>query len=164
MGGVSSPFIIHYPKELGRYSGEIRSTPAHIIDITPTALSLAGVEYPKTFAGEKITPPDGVDITPIIKGGKIKKRDLFFEHQTSCAIISDGWKLVRANLRTDWELFNLSKDPFEQSDLSTSEPKMLKKLEAKWNAWAEENNVFPLETREWTTRIRYYKSLYPVAE
>ncbi|MFI3259719.1 MAG: arylsulfatase [Rikenellaceae bacterium] len=160
MGGTSSPLIIHSPKLLGEYNGEVRTTPAHINDLLPTCIDFAGVDYPKRFNGEKITPPDGVSIVPVAEGKQIKSRDLFFEHQTSCAVISDGWKLVRATVNDEWELFNLSVDPFETNDLSAAEPKRRNQLEAKWTKWAEENDVFPLETLLWTPRIKHYKALY----
>ncbi len=158
-GGISSPLIIHSPKLLGEYSGELRTTPAHIIDLLPTCIDFAGVDYPKSFNGAKISKPDGVSIVPLVEGRSIKSRDLYFEHQTSASIISDGWKLSRLSVNSEWELFNLEQDPFETTDLSLSEPKMKAKMEAKWTAWAEKNDVFPLETRVWTERINYYKNL-----
>ena len=42
-----------------------------------------------------IDAPGGRTILPALKGKKLSKRDLFFEHQTSCGIISGDWKLVR---------------------------------------------------------------------
>jgi hypothetical protein len=50
----------------------------------------------------------GTSLLPAIRKQKIQPRDLFFEHQTSCAILSDGWKLVRANGRQPWELIHLT--------------------------------------------------------
>lgn len=92
---------------------------------------------------------------------KIQPRDLFFEHQTSCAILSDGWKLVRANGRQPWELIHLTTDPFETQDLSEQFPLKAKELENKWTRWAEQQHVYPFEYRPWTERINYYQSLYP---
>ena len=83
-------------------------------------------------------------------------RDLFFEHQSSCAIISYHWKLLRGSRNEPWELIELSTDPFETKDLSAQYPKLVKKLEIKWNKWAERSNVFPLENKRWSERIRYY--------
>ncbi|MFR9651455.1 MAG: arylsulfatase [Rikenellaceae bacterium] len=161
MGGVSSPFIIHCPKKYGKYSGEFRATPAHIIDIMPTILSMADTEYPALFAGKEISAMDGIDITPIIKGRKVASRDIYFEHESSASIISDGWKLVRADMSEDWELYNLKRDPFEQRNLASCERKRVSELEAKWTAWGETNKIFPLENRGWNDRIKYYRSLYP---
>ncbi len=101
--------------------------------------------------------------TPFILsyGDKIKPRELYFEHQSSCAIISNHWKLVRGSRNEPWELIDLSADPFETKDLSAQYPKLVKKLEAKWNKWAKQCNVFPLENKPWTERINYYLKQNP---
>ena len=91
----------------------------------------------------------------------LQSSDLFFEHQTSCAIISDGWKLVRNNGKQSWELIDLMNDPFEENDQAALYPEKVKALESKWNRWAEEKHVFPFEYRPWGERINYYKSLHP---
>ena len=86
----------------------------------------------------------GTSLLPAIRKQKIQPRDLFFEHQTSCAILSDGWKLVRANGRQPWELIHLTTDPFETQDLSEQFPLKAKELENKWTRWARGNNTFIL--------------------
>ncbi len=92
----------------------------------------------------------GTSLLPAIRKQKIQPRDLFFEHQTSCAILSDGWKLVRANGRQPWELIHLTTDPFETQDLSEQFPLKAKELENKWTRWAEQQHVYPFEYRPWT--------------
>lgn len=101
------------------------------------------------------------ELTPFNSWKKIKPRELYFEHQSSCAIISDHWKLVRGSRNEPWELIDLSIDPFETKDLSAQYPKIVKKLEVKWNKWAEQCNVFPLENKPWTERINYYLKQNP---
>lgn len=107
---------------------------------------MASIEYPREFRNHAIDAPGGRTILPALKGKKLSKRDLFFEHQTSCGIISGDWKLVRANGKQPWELFNLLQDPFEQNDLSARYPDRVKTLEKKWNQWAENNRYFLLNT------------------
>ncbi|MFI3305087.1 MAG: arylsulfatase [Rikenellaceae bacterium] len=160
MGGVSSPLIVFSPSRFGKDSGAVRNTTTHINDIMPTCLDLAGVDYPTTFGGKSIDSPDGVSIVAAVEGGEIASRDLFFEHQTSSAIIAaDGWKLVRSHVDDKWELFDLESDPFETNDLAAAEPKRVKQLEKRWVAWGKKNSVFPIDSRLWTERINYYKSL-----
>lgn len=156
-GGTSTPFILTYGNVAKNKSkGEICRQPAHIIDVLPTCMDLASARYPKSF--EEDLP--GMTLLPAIGGGKIKKRELFFEHEASCAIISEHWKLVRAGRNDAWELIDLSADPFETKDLSGQYPKLARKLETRWNKWAEKYNVFPLEDKSWTVRIKYYRDLY----
>lgn len=160
-GGTSTPFILMYGDESkNKKKGDICREPAHIIDVFPTCLDLASAHYPTSFHNNKVKL-GGTSLLPVLQNKKIRHRDLFFEHQTSCAIISEGWKLVRANGKVPWELINLSNDPFEQNDLSMQHPDIVKKLERKWNAWAEQQHVFPFEYRGWSERIDYYKTQNP---
>lgn len=161
-GGTSAPLIISSGNKTIREKlrGSLCNEPCHIIDIFPTCLDIASASYPSTFH-EKDVKLSGTTLWPAIRCKKIKKHDLFFEHQTSCAILSKGWKLVRNNGKTPWELINLKEDPFETKDLSKQYPDKVKDLEKKWTIWANEQHVFPFEYRPWTERINYYKSLNP---
>lgn len=161
-GGISTPFILHCPKQFGAFNGEIRRQFGHIIDICPTVLDLADVPYPKTFRDIPIPPSDGKSLLPAVKNSDLGSRDLFFEHQSSCAVISGNWKLVRKNKNSKWQLFDLKKDPFEQKDVSLQNLKQVKILEKKWNAWAGSNNVLPFPKKlKWHERIKYYSRKHP---
>ena len=54
-GGCASPLIVHWPAGI-RDRGALRHTPAHMIDIVPTVLELAGAGKPKTWKGMPIPP------------------------------------------------------------------------------------------------------------
>ena len=160
-GRTSSPLILTDGRSKSQTEkGSICREPSHIIDIFPTCLDIASAHYPDTFHNQKVKLA-GTSLLPAIRKQKIQPRDLFFEHQTSCAILSDGWKLVRANGRQPWELIHLTTDPFETQDLSEQFPLKAKELENKWTRWAEQQHVYPFEYRPWTERINYYQSLYP---
>jgi len=45
-GGISTPLIAHWPAGITA-NGELRRTPAHVIDIVPTVLELAGAPKPR---------------------------------------------------------------------------------------------------------------------
>lgn len=160
-GGTSAPLIIADGNTGNKVQkGSICREASHIIDIFPTCLDIASTEYPATFHNQDVKLA-GTSLLPALHHRKIQPRDLFFEHQSSCAIISDGWKLVREDGRQPWELINLATDPFETHDLSAEYPLKAKELENKWTRWAEQQHVFPFEYRSWTERINYYESLYP---
>lgn len=161
LGGVSSPLIVHYPARFPGKSGTLNRNLSHIIDILPTCLDVAGIKYPDTFKGKKINSTDGISLLPALEGKTLPDRNLYFEHQTSCSIISKGWKLVRVSVNDPWELYNLTRDPFEQNDVSQAHPEIKQDLLAQWTEWAENNNVFPLEPRPWRTRVKYYTETYP---
>lgn len=159
-GGTSTPFILTYG-DAGRnaMAGQWCRQTAHIVDILPTCVDLSGGSYPTTYKGGKALP--GRSLLPAAEGGKVEERELFFEHQGSCAVIRGSWKLVRADKRSPWKLFDLEADPFETADLKEREPQRAAGLEASWNRWAETHNVLPLEDKKWTQRINYYKQLNP---
>lgn len=160
-GGTGAPFIITYGDEKRNpMKGGICKEVSHIIDVFPTCLDIASADYPSIFS-DKPVKLAGISLLPALQNKKLAPRDLYFEHQTSCAIISEGWKLVRQDGKHPWELIDLSTDPFETQDLSAQYPLRVKELENKWTRWAEQQHVFPFEFRPWTERINYYKALYP---
>ena len=161
MGGISSPLIIQYQKGLKKTGTGIVQTPAHITDILPTCLDLAGTAYPRMFKGAELAWPDGISLVPTLIGNPLPERDFFFEHQTACAVISGDWKLVRASRSSAWELIHLEEDPFEENDLAKSHPEKVTELEKKWTKWAEENQVLPLNPSglSWNERIDKYTEL-----
>lgn len=157
-GGTSTPFILAYGDAArNKVKGGYCNQPAHVIDLLPTCVDLASGVYPSGKFGHADLP--GISLLPAIKNGELQKRTLYFEHQSSCAVISDNWKLVRNDRNSPWELINLDTDPFEQEDLSARYPERVKTLEGEWNAWAESHKVFPLEDKPWHERIKYYKEL-----
>lgn len=103
----------------------------------------------------------GTSLLPASQGKAIEPRTLYFEHQSSCAIIDGSWKLVKTNRDSQWELINLATDPFETNDLAKRYPEKVEELEAKWIDWANIHKVFPLENRKWTERINFYHRKSP---
>lgn len=161
-GGTSTPFIVMYgDPQKNVLKGKFNREYSHIIDVMPTCLEIASAAYPGQFNDKQLRATDGRSLLPAIQNKALEPRDLFFEHQSSCAIISDGWKLVRNNGKQPWELIDLATDPFEENDQAAQQPQKVKDLEEKWNRWAEQQQVFPFEYRPWTERINYYKSLNP---
>lgn len=154
-GGTSTPFILTYgDKHKNRMKGKILRAVSHVIDLLPTCMDLASASYPARFEHADLP---GKSLLPVLAGQPAENRTLYFEHQSSCAIISGHWKLVRANQHQPWELIDLEKDPFETTDLSTRYPEKAKALENEWNAWARQMHVFPLEDKPWGERIDFYR-------
>ena len=160
-GGISSPMIVRTPFLDHEHHGAVRHDVTHITDILPTCLELTDLGYPKTFRNVSISGPDGISMAPALEGNTLPKPDRFYEHQTSMAVMQGDWKLVREHVRKPWELIHLPDDPFEQIDLSAKQPEKASELETAWNRWADDNNVLPLEVRDWGTRIKYYKKINP---
>ena len=85
--------------------------------------------------------PDGTNLMAAVRGAALEKRPFFWEHFQSRAVYRDAWKLVAD--KTPWKLYDLNKDPAEQSDLSSKHPERASALKALWTQWAEEYDVIP---------------------
>ena len=58
-GGISDPFIVHWPKGI-KAKGEIRTQYAHAIDMVPTVLEALGLEAPTSIRGVTQSPIQGL--------------------------------------------------------------------------------------------------------
>jgi len=142
-GGISSPFIAHWPAGISA-KGELRTQPAHIIDIMATVADLGGATYPKEFHGKPILPMEGASLAPAFKSNEPLQRDaLFWEHEGNAAVRVGDMKLVRLGRQGAWELYDLHADRTELHDLSAQMPEKAKELAARWEAWAERTHVKP---------------------
>ncbi len=148
-GGISAPCVISWPAMLAN-KGSVVNTPAHLIDLLPTFINVSGAKYPATFNGHDIAPLPGKSLLSILKGEKnFAERPLYWEHEANRAVRFGKWKLVsRASkikpFMGPWELYDITADRSETNDLSKSQPAKVKELEAMWNNWAINNQVFPL--------------------
>lgn len=142
-GGNITPLIIRWPAGLEQ-KGEYIREHAHINDIMPTCLELAGVQYPKFYKGVELGKLDGSTFLPLLKGEKQdKERAFFWEHEGNAAVRVGDWKLVSLH-KKDWELYNLKEDPYEVNDLVKQYPDKSKELLQRYVAWTEEHGV-----RQW---------------
>ena len=146
-GGVSSPLIVSWPKELSEHAGSVRHGMCHIIDILPTCLDAAGVDFPSSFRGGRPVVPDGGSLMDAAKGSGVMTRPLFWEHQGSRAVYHAGWKLIADGVNKPWELYNLTEDPTERKELTKQFPERVDLMKKLWLDWAQRNNVLPLQTR-----------------
>lgn len=141
-GGISSPLIVHWPDGIAA-KGELRTQPGHLIDIMATCVDVSGATYPTEYNGHTIHPMAGKSLVTAFANQPIQRDAIYWEHEGNAAILQGDWKLVRFQWNGVWELYNVKADRTEQNDLSKKYPERLKELAAKWNAWAEANNVLP---------------------
>jgi arylsulfatase len=150
-GGISTPFIVHWPKGLDLKSdrsdrsvrGQFRDQPAHLVDLMATCVDVSGAKYPKEFQGRSILPMEGKSLVPAFANKPIKRDAIYWEHEGNAAIRAGDWKLVRMGRNGPWELYNMKADRTELHDLSTQQPDRAKALIAKWDAWAQRTHVKP---------------------
>ena len=130
-GGISTPLIVHWPRGIAG-KNELRHTPAHVIDIVPTVLQLAGSEKPKTWQGEPIPEAPGRSLVPAFAKDVVIARDsLWWLHGGHRAIRIGDWKLVAA-AGDPWELYDLKTDRAEQQNLAARMPDKVNELKQAW--------------------------------
>jgi len=136
-GGVASPFIAHWPRAIRERGSINRRDFAHLIDLLPTCLELAGAPYPSRFKGAPLTPPDGVSLVKCLTRGEALKPRVVFNEFARKAFVREGdWKLVTSSVPGgEWELYHLKDDPTELRDLSAAEPGRLERMKQAYVKW-----------------------------
>ena len=130
-GGISSPFIVYWPKGL-KAKGELRGTPAHVIDFVPTLLELLGGDASPKLAGRSLVKALARDV-------KVEREYLFFHHESNRALRMGDWKLVSKRPRTnEYALYNLKNDRAEQVNLADKEKSRAISMAKKWQEIKDE--------------------------
>ncbi len=146
-GGISTPLIIHWPRQIDR-KGQLEHTPSHLIDLMATAVAVSGATYPERYhEGRAIQPMEGMSLVPAFSGETIAREALYWEHEGNRAIRVGDWKLVAKGAKGAWELYNIARDRSEQDNLAATEPERVQQMAAMWQAWAERARVLPLNPR-----------------
>ena len=140
-GGIREPYYIKAPGVTE--PGSTSPVPATGTDFYPTILELAGLPArPEQHV-------DGLSLVPVLKGGELAPRDLFWHYphygnqggEPSSIIRSGDWKLIRYYEDGREELYHLSSDIGEQNDLSGKEPAKVSELSQKLQAWLKETGA-----------------------
>lgn len=122
-GGIRVPFIAHWPARIA--AGTRHASPAHHMDILPTAMAAAGLQPPGAPA------LDGVDLLAQLKNPQPPSRPLFWRDGPYRAMQEDGWKLISANRPRKDFLFHLANDPTERHNLAQEQPGRLADYQAR---------------------------------
>src|SRR6056297_684186 len=129
-GGIREPFYIKYSPVTG--DGSTSDTPVTGADFYPTILDLCGLP---ARPGQHV---DGVSLMPLMKGGGLKNRPLYWHYPhydnqggEPSSLFRDGdYKLIHYYEDGRNELYDLSKDSAETTDLSAQQPERTAKM---WN-------------------------------
>ena len=147
-GGIRSPLFARWPGHLP--AGKTVDVAAAHIDVLPTILDLCDIPLPEGV------PLDGKSLAPFLLAGQGEAfdRTLFFWSDAPAmrggygalgasprlslprrnyAVRRGRWKLVGGK-----ELYDLSRDPFEQKNVADRQPKMVKELQEAFDRWAQE--------------------------
>ena len=90
---------------------------------------------------------EGMSLVPILstRDRAPPERTLYWEHIGSRAIREGDLKLVVDRRPGAWELYDLGSDPTELRDLAQERPEESERLDALWQAWANDVGVFAHE-------------------
>jgi len=107
----------------------------HIIDIMPTFMEMASVEYPDRIGNRKLKPLASKSLLPIFRGKRREQHDvLYWQFGKAKAVRTGDWKLVKLG-NADWELYDLNKDRTELNNLASQHPQKVKQMAGKWESW-----------------------------
>jgi len=159
-GGVHVPMILHWPVGVGpEQNGTLRRQFVNVSDVAPTIYELLGLTAPETHKGLEQLPVTGRSFAPILNAPDLPatNRLQYFEQFGSRALIAEDngtwWKAVTRHIKGQsfdedrWELYNLSADQSECTDLAEVEPTKLEELVDLWWEEAEIHGVLPLDDR-----------------
>ena len=141
-GGIASPAIVSWPVGLKAKAGSVTNVPAHLIDVLPTLAQASGSPITQTWPGRDLAPLAGVDLGPVLAGGTLPNRPLYFLYDTDRGVREGDWKLV--SFQSDpWELYNLAEDRTELHNLADQKPEMRDRLAKLWFEMAEKVDKVP---------------------
>jgi arylsulfatase A-like enzyme len=130
-GGVRVPGILEWPAKIK--TARATDYPAVTSDYFPTVLDALDIEMPTD------RDYDGISLMPLIEG-KTEQRE------EGIGFYSNGWhawteqryKIVRQIKKGDgeWQLYDMQKDPYEETNLAADKPEILQQLAKKYDAWS----------------------------
>jgi arylsulfatase A-like enzyme len=136
-GGISTPLIAHWPREISR-RGAIERQTGHIVDLMPTCADLAGAEYPAAMP-----KMEGRSLAPVLRGQRVEPAPLYWEHEGNRAVRVGRWKAVAVEPAGKWELYDMEADRTEMRDLAAQHPARVKEMVGQWERWARRTNTIP---------------------
>ncbi len=166
-GGGKVPFLVRWPAEVK--AGQVLNQPVVSLDILPTALEAAGITKP---AGGIF---DGISLLPSLKAGRDLQlnRTLYWAgshydngpgarkvkgggHDNpppSWAVRRGPWKMMQILEQGPPMLFNIEKDPAEDSDVIARYPELAAELQAAFVDW------FKIGGKPINWNEKYYRQL-----
>jgi len=135
-GGIRVPLAISGP---GIKPESTSDVPVLSMDLFPTALDLASAKPPAEVT------LDGRSIKPLLLGNGPFQRDAVFWHfpcytgryGPGSAMRSGRYKLIEFFESQTFELYDLSADPGESTDIIARVPELSKSLQSKLRAWQD---------------------------
>ncbi len=132
---IRVPLIFHYPGRLAP-----RRVPAQVrlIDVLPSVLELAGIaNVPDSFQGESVA---NLLLGKSKEGPREAYSEATYVNDRKSLRTSERLKLIDETKTGEMTLFDLSRDPREQTDLADRRSSDAAKLRARLQGWSEANS------------------------
>jgi len=147
-GGIREPMIVRWPGKTA--AGSECTQYLSSVDFFPTILEIAGL--PK----KPELHQDGVSFVSLLQGKSLDRGPIYWHYPhygnqggyPSSAIREGDWKLIEALEDGELELYNLSNDIGEKSNLASEEPEIRDRLLAQLKAWQKSTGAKPLQSRK----------------
>ncbi len=158
-GGVSVPTVVHLPGQNTQYP--TLGVFAHVKDIAPTLLELAGIPQPSvpsankgingtplvSYKDRQVYPISGHSFLNLLKGGNassLHTEAVGEEYNGQAYLRSGPWKIVWTvppvgPVDSRWQLYNIDTDRGETQDVSAQYPDVVKRLYLEWQAYLRNN-------------------------
>ena len=167
LGGTRNPMVLHWPARITD-AGGLRSQFAHVIDVAPMVLDVAGIPVPQTVDGIEQEPMHGTSFVASLTDGAAAEHrpQQYFETVGNRAMYKDGWWLAMRTERIPWvltpdalrpyapgvwdpdagpaELYYLPDDFTQARDLSAEHPEKVQELKDLFWEEDERYKVLPL--------------------
>jgi len=171
-GGIRNGMAIAWPGHITD-AGGIRNQFHHVIDIVPTLLEVTRIRAPETVDGITQKPIEGVSMAYTLDKANAtapsRHKTQYLEMFGNRALYHDGWIASTVPYRepwngtapppkdivngVKWELFDLTKDWTQSSDVSAKYPDKLKELQDMFWVEAAKYQVLPLDASALTRFI-----------
>ena len=137
-GGIRVPGLIEWPARIKR--PVVTEVPVCTSDIYPTIVDLLRIKVP-----DQVQPLDGISLVPLLEG-QMKERPSpigFWQGNNDLSADSgpaawsdNRYKLVKP-ARNKYELYDLTVDPSEKTDLAAERPEIVTRMKAELESWQQ---------------------------
>lgn len=159
-GGTRNALAVSWPRGIPA-AGELRDQFHHVIDVAPTILAAAGIEWPSHVNGIEQMDVAGTPMNYSFDqpDAPSTHHTQYFEILGNRAIYHDGWiascfhgrvpwiRLAAYEFEGEqevWELYNIADDFSQSRDLAEEFPEKLAELRELFDSEAGDNGVYPL--------------------
>jgi arylsulfatase len=164
LGGIRQNMVVSWPNGITEKGGR-RDQFMHVIDVVPTILEVAGIPAPEVVDGIQQRPIEGTSFAYTFDAANAdvpsRHTTQYFEMFGQWALYHEGWLLSTQVNRAPWEitgpanpdplnnqvleLYDLTKDMNQTTDIAAANPDKVKELKALFIEEAKKYQVFPLD-------------------